>query len=83
MPPPSRRVGPRGFHLFFGLLLNLGFEPVHASSQKDMWLGGSRFGRPSREGQGDLEGPPDCPILNRLLFKRAAWVLAVPWKVAK
>ena len=63
MPPPSRHVGPGGFHLFFGLLLNLGFEPVRASPQKDIWLGGSRFGRPSREGQGDLE-PPDYPILN-------------------
>ena len=31
----------------------------------------SRFGRPSREVQGYLEGPPDYPILNRLLFKRA------------
>ena len=74
MPPPSHHVGPGGFHLFFGLLLNLGFEPVRDSPQKVIWLGGSLFGRPSREGQGDLEleGPPDYPILNQLLFKRAA-----------
>jgi len=31
MPEPSCHVGPGGFHLFFGLLLNLGFEPVRAS----------------------------------------------------
>jgi len=31
MPEPSRHVGPGGFHLFFGLLLILGFEPVRAS----------------------------------------------------
>jgi len=71
MPPPSCHVGPGGFHLFFGLLLNLVFEPVRASPQKVMWLGGSRFGRPSREGQGDLECPTDYPIINLLLFKRA------------
>ena len=31
MPPPSRHVGPGGSHLFSGLLLNPGFEPVRAS----------------------------------------------------
>ena len=31
MPPPSRHVGPGGFHLFLGLLLNHGFQPVRAS----------------------------------------------------
>ena len=32
------------------LLLNLGSEQ-HPTPQKVIWLGGSRFGRPSREGQ--------------------------------
>jgi len=53
------------------LLLNLVFEPLCPSPLQVIWLGGSWFGRPSREGQGDLEGTPDYPMLNRLLFKRA------------
>ena len=40
MPPPSRHVGPGGFHLFFGLLLNLVFEPVLASPHKAFGLVG-------------------------------------------
>ena len=52
----------------FRSTLNLGFEQ---HPKRSFWLGGSRFGRPSREGQGDLEGPPDYVILNRLLSNRA------------
>jgi len=44
MPPPSRHVGPGGFHLFFGLLLNLGFEPVLASPHKAFGLVGVSSG---------------------------------------